>query len=476
MLAALLGPGDTAAACRALAGYSGPVFEDVGDSLLPDGGRGAGRRVAWRDYDRDGLPDLLAGRTLYRNEGGGRFRRVRLRLPLASGGVWGDVNRDGWPDLVTCGSRPRVLLSDSGRLDVGPLRWQPREPSGPTEGVGLLDYDGNGWLDLYVARYEEPGRTGRGTADLFFLGGPHGLRYAGDSLGMEGPRLCGRGVSPCDLDRDGFGDVLVSNYRLDRNLLWINRGLAVESAAELGVESPPVRGMHGHTIGSAWADWDNDGDWDLFCANLAHPRYIRFSRRSRLLRNDGGAFTDVTGGSGIRYEETHSVPVWGDFDGDGLQDLYITSVYEGRRSFLYRNLGDGVFSDVTFLSGTRLLDGWGAAAADFDLDGRLDLAVSAGDGLHLLRNVTPDPGQWLLVDVLPDSAPQVGCVLEVRQGGDILLRQVEGGSGTSCQSSETLHLALPDGTAAEWSLYLPGDSLPAATGRLRTFERRITVP
>lgn len=475
MMAGLLGPRDPTTACREIAGYSGPVFRDVTDSMLLDG-EADGRRIAWCDYDRDGWPDLLAGRTLFRNVGGRRFERVPLRLPLASGGVWGDVNRDGWPDLVTCGQHSRVLLSRGGRLDAGPLRWQPRDPAGPTEGVGLLDYDGDGWLDIYLARYEPVGKTGEGTADLFCLGGPGGLRPAGDSLGMDGPRLCGRGVSPCDFDRDGDGDILVSNYRLQRNLLWVNRGTAVDMAAELGVEDPPADGMHGHTIGSAWADWDNDGDWDLFCANLAHPRYIRFSRRSRLLRNDGDGFADATPGSGIRYEETHSVPVWGDFDGDGLQDLYITSVYAGRRSFLYRNRGDGTFTDVTFLAEARLFDGWGGATADFDGDGRLDLAVSAGDGLHLLRNVTPSPGQWLLVDVLPDSAPQVGAVLEVRQGGDVLLRQVEGGSGTSCQSSRTLHLALPDSTEAEWSLYLPGDSLPAASGRLREFRRRITVP
>ncbi len=483
LLARLLDTEDVAGACREAAGYSGPVFEDVTASMLGDSGLPRRTRVAWGDYDRDGWPDLLLGRRLFRNREGRGFREITLaaglRLPRASGAVWGDMDGDGWRDLVTCGDVSRVVLNAGGVFETRPALWQPADPGGPTEGVALLDWNGDGRLDVYLARYERPHAMGLGTPDLFLLGGHNGLRPAGDSLGMDPPDgipLCGRGVSPCDYDRDGRTDILVSNYRLDRNLLWKNLGPAEEMAMEAGIERNPVRNSHGHTIGSAWADWDNDGDWDLFCANLAHPRYIRFSQRSVLLRNDGGVFTDATDGSGLRYEETHSVPVWGDFDCDGLQDLFITSVYEGRRSFLYRNLGGGRFRDVTFLAGCRITDGWGAAAADFDRDGRLDLAVGAGDGPHILRNVGPASDRWLLVHVRPGRRPAVGCVLEVRQEDAVLLRQVEGGGGTTCQSSEILHLALPEDGGAEWSLFLPGDSLPAASGRLQAAGREITVP
>ena len=481
LLDTLLQAEDAVAACRALTGYRGPVFEDVSAAMFPDSGLPCGTRAAWRDFDRDGWPDLLLGRRLFRNRNGAGFEEVTessgLRLPMASGGIWGDLNGDGWPDLVTCGRQSWVVLNRAGRFTSGLAEWQPREKAGPVEGVGLLDWNGDGRLDVYLARYEKPDQLGSGSSDLFLLGDREGLRPCGDSLGFDlpGSPLCGRGVSPADFDRDGDMDLLVSNYRLDANLLWENRGQASEVALDLGVELPARRGYHGHTIGSAWADYDNDGDWDLFCANLAHPRYIRFSQRSRLLRNDDGVFSDATAGSGIRYEETHSVPVWGDFDGDGLQDLYITSVYEGRRSFLYLNLGEGRFREVGFLSGARVLDGWGAAAADFDRDGRLDLAVGAGDGPHLFRNATPDPGNWLLFHVRPDSVPAVGCVLEVRQDDVVMLRQVEGGGGTSCQNGETLHLALPENAPAEWRLFLPGSDRPVATGVVSP-RRELTVP
>jgi hypothetical protein len=293
-----------------------------------------------------------------------------------------------------------------------------------------------------------------------------------------GVHLCGRGVSPCDFDRDGDIDIFVSNYRLQENFLWENAGGGAENTALIrGIAGNETDGWWGHTIGSAWADWDNDGDWDLFSANLAHPRYITFSDRSMLYRNDGGHFTDVRENWGIRFEETHSNPVWGDFNNDGLMDLYLTSVYPDRRSFLYLNTGRGEFRDVTWLSGTRIMNGWGAAAADYNLDGRLDLAVGTGEGPVLLSNVSL-PGSWALVRVIPPSGCNpsgIGCTVELRQGERTLIRQVEGGSGTTSQNSGLLHFGLPEGTEFTATLYIPGETEPAgsmesATGRLTVLE------
>ncbi len=452
-------------------GYDGPVFADVTPLLGPDSLL-RGSRVSWCDWNSDGYPDLFAGSSLFQNEGGTGFTDITGEAGLEScrgnGGVWGDIDRDGRPDLVTAGNPVQVFLSGDDRLWECTSQCGIDSTGASVEGVALLDWNADGWLDLYLASYESPDEMGSGTADLFYLGGEDGFRSAGDSLGMVpflGQDLCGRGVSPCDFDRDGDLDIFVSNYRLQENLLWENiQGKAVNTALLRGVAGHDDDGWWGHTIGSAWADWDNDGDWDLFSANLAHPRYITFSDRSMLYLNEEGFFTDVRELSGIRFEETHSNPVWGDFNSDGLQDLYITSVYPDRRSFLYLNNGDGTFRDVTWLSGSREMNGWGAAAADYNLDGRLDLAVGTGEGPVLLTNVSP-PGNWALVRVTPPRGCNpscIGCTVVLEQDGFIIMRQVDGGSGTTSQNSGLLHFGLPTGSRFSMKLFAPGGSEPVS--------------
>jgi hypothetical protein len=470
--------------CRERAGYRGPVFEDVTGMLGPDS-QLLGTRVSWGDYDGDGYPDLLLGNRFYWNRRGTGFVDVTdlagLGADRGNGGVFGDLDCDGDLDLITSGMPVQVFVQEDGcftdaTYDLGIF------PTGlRVEGVGLLDWNADGWLDVYLASYEKPGTLGEGTPDLFYLGGPEGFREVSDSLGMvpfRGEHLCGRGVSPCDYDMDGDVDVFVSDYRLQENLLWSNDTCGASNTALVdGLAGHDTEGWWGHTIGSAWGDYDGDGDWDLFSANLAHPRYIGFSDRSELLENDGGVFRDRRADAGIRYEETHSNPLWADFDNDGWLDLYVTSIYEDRRSFLYLSNGDGTFTDVTFLSGSRVFDGWGAAAADFDRDGRLDLAVGSSSGPRLLRNVTGSEGQWLLVEI---KAPEgvngsaTGCVLEIGDGTVTWLRQVEGGSGTTSQPEGTLHFGLPGPGPFEWRLRAPGGGV--WSGTVVGTCRMITVP
>ena len=449
-------------------GYDGPVFEDVTAWLGPDS-LVTGSRVSWCDYDRDGWPDLLAGCDLYRNDCGCGFTLVTDQVFAdecrGSGGIWGDIDRDGCPDLVTSGNPVQIFLQRAGRLEDSTESLGVGSTGALVEGVGLADWNADGWLDIYLASYESG--LGEGTDDSFYLGGPDGLKECRDSLGMVpflGEPLCGRGVSPCDFDRDGDVDLFISNYRLQENFLWENTPSgAVNSAPALRVAGHEKEGWWGHTIGSVWGDADGDGDWDLFSANLAHPRYIGISDRSELLLQEDGAFRDAREASGIIYEETHSNPVWGDFDNDGLLDLYITSIYEDRRSFLYHCVtASPRYGETAFLSGSRVFNGWGAASADFDLDGRLDLVVGSGEGPVLLRNVT-EGGNWLLVRVVPPEEVNpsgLGCVLEALQGDAVLLRQVSGGSGTTSQDDALLHFGLPSDGPVDLRLYVPGSDSP----------------
>lgn len=363
--------------CRELLGYDGPVFRDASD-LLP--GPVPGTRHCLGDLDCDGLPDLLAGGTVLLNTGDGF--RVADSLPV-NGGVIADLDRDGLPDILGLARQPLVFLQTGGGRFRQGSEWAGLDSvEAQVEGAAVLDWNSDCWPDIYLAVYEDPDTLGLGRPDAFYFGGPEGFsRYGGFDLDTA---LCGRSVSVVDLEGRGDTCILVCNYRLDPNLFWEKvEGVPRNTALQRGLAGVETEGFLGHTIGSAWCDYDGDGDMDVFLANLAHPRFISFSDRSMLLRNDSGVFTDVREESGIRYEETHSFPAWADFDGDGRDDLYITSVYPGRRSFLYLNRPGG-FVDVTWLSGGRIFDGWHVSAADINGDGIPDIIVNEGGFLRLL--------------------------------------------------------------------------------------------
>jgi hypothetical protein len=458
-----------------LAGVALPAFTDVTERVGLDGI--SARRVAWGDVDRDGDADLLAdGHTLLRNDGRDGFTDVSSLWGLAAtgargaaGGVFADYDNDGDLDLYSAGSGTRGdrLWRNEGAsfINVTPVIGDPTD-DWPSEGAAWLDYDSDGLIDLYVANFEKPntetdGVRGVGYPDRLYRNDGYGRMSLLDpaAAGLVPPfgeNLAGRGVSVADYDTDGDQDIFVSDYRLQENLLWRNNGdgTFTDNARPAGAAGWEVEGWFGHTIGSAWGDVDNDGDLDLFSANLAHPRYEYFSNKSMLLISERGAdgprFTDQRQKWGIKYAETHSDPLFFDCNNDGFLDLYITCIYENCRSYLYLNDGHGKFHDVTYLAGAGVLDGWGVACADFDNDGDLDLACGSGGGIVLLRNDTPVPGAWLEVQCeggKQDSSPRgastqsnraaIGARVTVTAGAQSYLREIQSGRGT-CSGDELI--------------------------------------
>ena len=430
-----------------------------------------GGRVAWGDFDNDGWDDLLVdGCQLFKNNGKGGFVNVTkdARIGSGSGAVWADFNNDGFLDFIAIsgqGTAPANGMwknnGDGTFTDVTKDMGFVDNRNLPTEGAGWGDYDRDGYVDLYIANYERQGEKemSKGTPDVFWRNeGGKRFKDVTDKVKMKlRTDYCGRGVNWGDFNNDGFLDIYVSNYRLQPNLLWRNNGdgTFTNVAGKSGCRGDEEKGVYGHTIGSAWADFDNDGFMDIICGQLAHPQFRKEYKHpmTMLYKNSGPPdwkFTNLNpkGAAGIKYEETHSSPAVADFDNDGFLDFYITSVYEGRRSFLYRNKGDMTFEDITRKAGVRVRGSWGCGWSDYDHDGDMDLAVAGvakNSNIKLFRNdLQKERGHWLEVRLEGSDCNRaaIGARVTVKVGDKKYIREVEGGTGTTCQNSLTCHFGL----------------------------------
>ncbi|HQO09305.1 MAG TPA: FG-GAP-like repeat-containing protein [Clostridiales bacterium] len=432
---------------RKSSGFSELVYNDITET---EGLKNiTASRVAWGDYDSDGYQDmLLDGRRLLKNLSGKGFYDISsLAFPdtnAANGGLWADLDNDGDLDIFTKDPET-VRLNDSGVFKRS--HDYIRDNGISTEGAGMADFDRDGYIDVYLANYENSSGFER---DQIFFGRENHMSDETASSGIlpsDDKNRAGRGVSASDFDSDGDNDIYVSNYRLTDNFLLQNSGTGNFShiAKEKNVPGIETEAWYGHTIGSEWGDIDNDGDLDLVTANLAHPRYIDFSNMTMLYENSGAPdfkFTDIRRSAGIRYYETHSEPAFGDLNNDGFLDLYINCVYENRRSFLYLNNGNKTFKDITYLSGTRHFNGWGVAFADIDNDGDLDI-LAAGGNVQLFRNDTPKIGNWLEVKVTgKDHSDAIGTRLKLFNETVSLIREIQGGKGSTNQHSLVQHFGL----------------------------------
>lgn len=445
-------------------------FEDItaASGFVP------GSRVAAGDYDNDGDVDLLvSGVVLFENDGSGIFTDATAAAGLGgvggNGGLFADIDNDGDLDVFTMvnslAEYDRIFVNngDGTFIDVTDTAIAEADRDLlPTEGAAFADVNGDGFLDLYLANYEMPqdvsGELAVGTRDKLFLNGGDGtFTEVGEAWGID-PLLasddhrCGRGVNAADFDEDGDADIYVSDYRLDPNFLWVNNGDAsvTERAEELGIQGNRALGSWGHTIGSAWGDFNNDAHLDLFTANLAHPRYADFSDVSHLYINNGPPawdFTDATNDWGIVYIETHSEPALGDWNNDGWLDLLLTNVYPDFFAQLYRNNGNGTFTELYYYSGLAIEDGWGAVLADVDADGWLDVVSNRG----LFRNTLGEWDEfadhhWLKVRArCTDGDPFcVGARIEVQLAADsgTQAREIAAGKGTTNQDDFTQHFGL----------------------------------
>jgi hypothetical protein len=265
-------------------------------------------------------------------------------------------------------------------------------------GCAFLDYDGDGDLDVYLVNgaYVEgfSGVRGRRNRDklsnaLYRNNGDGTFTDVTARAGL-GDKGMGMGVSAADYDNDGDQDLFVANY--GPNVLYRNNGNGTftDITREAGLEND----LSG--IGSTFFDYDLDGHLDLYVGNYLEydPEYQYYYAAQRfpgplayhgqpdvLYHNNGdGTFTDVTNEAGVYNAEGRAMGVAsGDIDDDGDWDIFVPN--DGMENYLYRNNGDGTFTDVALPTGTgfgqrgEATSAMSAEFADIDLDGLIDIIV-----------------------------------------------------------------------------------------------------
>jgi len=426
---------------------------------------GYGMGVAAGDIDNDGWIDLyltnFGSNQLYRNNHDGTFTDVSRQSGTDGGGFsvsasFFDFDRDGWLDLYVASYVQYSLGSDRACTDLAGVRGYCPPQVYTAAPHHLYRNRGNGtFVDV----------TGRA-----LLG--HGFGR-------------GLGLVAADFNGDGWPDIYVANDG-GENLLWINQrnGTFRDEALTAGVA---VTG-DGHaeaSMGVDAGDFDNDGDEDLFMTELN-------GEGSNLYVNDGTAvFEDRSASSGLgpaSLQYTGFGTAWFDFDNDGQLDLLSVNgrvqAAEGttadafpmhQRKLLFRNLGNGRFEDVTAQAGAVLLQpqvGRGAAFGDIDNDGDEDVLVANDTGpAQLLMNTLNERGgprhHWIGLRLAGTAAHRdmPGARVEiVRSGQPSLWRRVRAdGSYASANDPRVLvglgessavprvRVRWPDGRTEEWT-------------------------
>ncbi|MFQ5679485.1 MAG: FG-GAP-like repeat-containing protein [Gemmatimonadota bacterium] len=440
---------------------------------------------------------------LYHNEGDGTFREVAEEAGVAyrgwgMGAAWGDYDNDGRADLVVSAYGRNVLYHNEGG---GRFTDATREaglggPEGFWTGVSWADYDRDGDLDLYVTgyvRYAPPSAGEGATALQYDVEVPSTLnpssfppernllyrnegngtfREVAGEAGVAGRRGRSLSASWADLDEDGWPDLYVANDVSD-NVLYRNRGDGTFEEVSHTALVADYRGAMGLALG----DWDGDGDTDLFITHwIAQENALYVNRlRAAFHSLDTGPtnalqFMDQADRYGLGQIALDFVG-WGtafvDYDNDGRLDLPVVNgstfqrddaaeLLVPMRDQLFWNRGneDGFF-DVSPVAGPYFREshvGRGAAFADYDRDGDVDLfVVNHGEPGVLLRNDGGNRNGWLELRLrgTRSNRQAIGARLRLLAGGRVQLREVGGQSSYLSQNSLVVHFGLGPGGRAD---------------------------
>ncbi|WP_408096261.1 CRTAC1 family protein [Peredibacter sp. HCB2-198] len=448
------------------------------------------------DYNKDGKVDFIARDRLYKNISTRdhiRFQDVtqEMNLHFLKGyPLFMDVNNDGELDIVT--SKGQVhLLKDKQYVEVGE-QYGLKLPS-DVFAISFGDLNRDGWPDLLVGRHEkqENNQFKFVSPKVFINQNGRAFKEVSSEHEMNKFPAYVRGIAWADYNNNRSPDIYYSNYRLAPNFLFqIEKGKMVDVAKKLNVQGEydtkryydeyykkKFGPLYGHTIGSVWADLNNDGNLDLWVSNLVHKFVGKTPKGSydyrgyvcddsKIYKNTGAPYyklVDVRKNSGLPimpigdYSKYKGDELWShstaaDFDNDGLLDMYVSQVYNLKYAYslLFRNTGNFKFENVS-KEGPMVLDSYAGAWADFNNDGKMDLIVSGREDvdvparIRVFKNVESSGNRYLKIRLIGKKSGTIPVTTQVRvlHAKGMFMRQVEGTTGTFNQQNDpVLHFGL----------------------------------
>ena len=401
------------------------------------------------DYNNDGLDDIFfavrenSHQLLFKNIGNFNFENVSnesglniymsARTPVAA-----DVNNDGYLDLFlgASASESKLFLNVNGEYFTDITAISGINIQTQVRGASWLDYNKDGYIDLYVGRLYDTNLMFKNNGDLTFT-------EVGENIGVSGPSVAGlvMGLGIVDYDRDGDDDIFITQDNYAGNILFKNDQNVhfwdVSNITETGID---VMGM-----GVAFGDINRDGYFDFYTTNL--------NENSLLLNDSTGVFTDISVSSNTQDDQGSMA--WGvfffDANNDGFLDIYNNneSAFGQVPNSLYINNGNNTFSNLAIEAEVDLWNsGLGSAYSDLDLDGDLDMVLAGGpseDGsLIILRNDSELNHHWVQFKLKQETGDpfSIGAVVECYTNEIVQTQYVSAGSGYCSQNSFIQHFGL----------------------------------
>ena len=425
------------------------TFTDVTDQAGL-AGVGYGEGVAVGDYDNDGWPDLylanVDGNQLFHNNGNGTFTDVTAKAGVSGGEYQG---RKMWAT-----SAAWLDYNNDGKLDLfvsNYCRWDPAtEKPCPQNGVNT---------------FCNPRAYGPLPHTLYRNNGDGTFTDVSSEVGLDRYLGRGMGIAIADYDGDGFMDVFVSNDA-SPNQLFHNVGgkrfdeVALDAGVALAESGNSISGM-----GADFRDVFNKGRPDIWITALEKQTFPFYRNLGHGQFADGTAFAglglETAGMSGW------SNGIF-DFDNDGWKDLFVArgNVLDNVELFsprhkeepnaVFRNLGNGKFRNVSATAGDDFQTPEvhrGSAFGDLDNDGRIDVVVSVLNGqARILRNTTRNSNHWLLLNLKGTKSNRMGIGAQIRlttAEGTVQFNEVTTSVGYASSSDSRVHFGLGTATSAK---------------------------